>query len=92
MRIGARGRVTIPKMIREKFGLRPKTEVEFCVDKGSIILRKVLKKLNLRKWKGRGKDRLTRLGYSSVDEFIDDVRGRIITAIGVDRRESAVSF
>jgi AbrB family looped-hinge helix DNA binding protein len=76
MKIGERGQVTIPKAIREKFGLGPEAEVEFQVVDGTIVLKKARKKLNLRKWKGRCKDSFARLGYKSVDKFIDDVRGR----------------
>lgn len=76
MKIGERGQVTIPKAIREKFGLRPNTEVEFHVDKGSIVLKKARRKLSLLKWKGYCKNSLKQLGYSSVDGFVDDVRGR----------------
>ena len=76
MRIGERGQVTIPKEIREQFGLGPETEVEFRVVGGSIILKKAPKKLSLAKWKGRCGNTFARLGYSSVDKFIDDVRGR----------------
>jgi AbrB family looped-hinge helix DNA binding protein len=52
MRIGDRGQVTIPKHIRDQFGLGPKTEVEFRVVNSNIVLRKAPKKLNLTKWKG----------------------------------------
>ena len=76
MRIGERGQVTIPKDIRDQFGLKPQTEVEFRVVGGSIVLKKAPKKLNLAKWKGRCGDTFAKLGYSSVDKFIDDVRGR----------------
>jgi AbrB family looped-hinge helix DNA binding protein len=76
MKVGERGQITIPKEIRERFGLRPSTDVEFRIVGGSIILKKTPKKLDLRKWKGRCKDSLAELGYSSVDGFIDDVRGR----------------
>lgn len=76
MRIGERGQVTIPKDIREQFGLGPETEVEFRVVGGSIVLKKTPKKLNLAKWKGRCGEAFAKLGYSSVDKFIDDVRGR----------------
>ncbi len=41
--------MTIPKHIRDQFGLGPKTEVEFCVVDGNIVLRKAPKKLNLTK-------------------------------------------
>jgi AbrB family looped-hinge helix DNA binding protein len=76
MKIGERGQVTIPKEIRERFALSPATEVEFRVVKGSIVLKKAPKKLALRRWKGRCKDSFAQLGYSSVDTFLDDVRGR----------------
>jgi AbrB family looped-hinge helix DNA binding protein len=68
--------VTIPKDIREQFGIGPDTEVEFHVVNGSILLKKAGKKLNLGKWRGRCANSFTTLGYSSVDKFIDDVRGR----------------
>ncbi|SPF31358.1 putative Looped-hinge helix DNA binding domain, AbrB family [Candidatus Sulfopaludibacter sp. SbA4] len=76
MKIGERGQVTIPKEIRERFGLGRDTEVEFCVVKGSILLKKAPRKLDLAKWKGYCKDSFAKLGYSSVDKFIEDVRGR----------------
>lgn len=75
MKVGERGQVTIPKELRERFGLGPETEVEFRVVNGSILLKKAPKKLNLRKWKSRVQERFKRLGYESVDKFIDDVRG-----------------
>lgn len=76
MKIGERGQVTIPKEIRDRFGLRAETEVEFHVSNGAIVLRKAPRKLNLGKWKGRCKKSLAELGYSSADEFIEDIRGR----------------
>jgi hypothetical protein len=39
-------------------------------------LKKAPKKLDLRKWKGRCNDSFADLGYSSVDSFMDDLRGR----------------
>ena len=76
MRIGERGQVTIPNDIRDQFGLGPETEVQFHVVAGNIVLRKAAKKLNLAKWKGRCAGTFAKLGYSSVDKFIGDVRGR----------------
>ena len=76
MKIGERGQVTIPQDIREQFRLGPDTEVEFRVVNGSIVLKKTPRKLNLAKWKGRCGDSFAKLGYSSVDKFIEDVRGR----------------
>ena len=76
MKIGQLGQVTIPKDIRDRFGLGPDTRVEFRVVNGSIVLKKTPKKLDLRKWRGRCRESFSGLGYSSVDKFIDDVRGR----------------
>jgi AbrB family looped-hinge helix DNA binding protein len=76
MKVGERGQVTIPKEIRERFGIGPETEVEFQVQKSMIILKKAPRKLNLAKWKGRCQDSFRELGYTSVDKFIKDIRGR----------------
>jgi AbrB family looped-hinge helix DNA binding protein len=76
VKVGARGQVTIPKEIREQFGLRPETEIEFRVVSESIVLKKAAKQLNLAEWKGRCGDAFAKLGHSSVDKFIDGVRGR----------------
>jgi AbrB family looped-hinge helix DNA binding protein len=76
MKLGERGQVTIPKRIRDEFGLTPETEVEFSVIKGSIILKKAREKSRFRKWRGRCKESFAELGYSSVDRFIEDLRGR----------------
>ena len=51
MKVGERGQVTIPKDIRDRFGLSPETEVEFKVVRDSIVLKKAPRKLELTKWK-----------------------------------------
>ena len=76
MKVGQRGQVTIPKELRLRFGIGPETEVEFRVLKDSIVVVKKPEKRNLRKWKGRRRESLGELGYASVDEFLEDVRGR----------------
>lgn len=76
MKIGERGQVTIPKEIRDRFGLRPTTEVKFEVVKDEIVLRKSAPPLNLRKWKGRCAQSLKDMGFKSTDEFIEAIRGR----------------
>jgi AbrB family looped-hinge helix DNA binding protein len=76
MKIGERGQVTIPKNIREQFGLGPETDVEFRIVNGSTVLKKATRKLNLGNSRGRCAKSFSELGYSSVDKFIDDVRGR----------------
>ena len=76
MKIGERGQVTIPKDLREKFGLKPETEVEFQVVNNALLLRKKPGKLNLNRWKGQCSKSFKQLGYARVDKFIEDVRGR----------------
>jgi AbrB family looped-hinge helix DNA binding protein len=76
MKIDERGQVTIPKEIRERFGLRPDTDVEFQIVGSSIVIKKAPKKLDLKKWKGHCSDSPADLGNSSVDSFMNDVRGR----------------
>ena len=76
MKIGERGQVTVPKRLRERFGLAPGEKVEFQVVNDQIVLKKAARKLNLDKWKGYCRDSFTDLGYEGVDDFIEDVRGR----------------
>jgi len=76
MKLGERGQVTIPKSIRDRFGLGPNTEIEFQVLRGAIVLKKAPRTINLGKWKGRCGKNLASLGYSSVDAFVDGLRGR----------------
>jgi len=76
MKVGERGQVTIPKEIRVRFGIGADTEVEFQVLENNIVLKKAPKRLNLAKWKGRCRDSFGELGYTSVDEYMEDVRGR----------------
>lgn len=40
MKIGERGQVTIPKDVREKYGLLPNIEVEFVPEESGVLLRK----------------------------------------------------
>jgi AbrB family looped-hinge helix DNA binding protein len=76
MKVGERGQVTIPREIRTRFGLSAGAEVEFRIVESSIVLRKKPNHLQLKKWKGRAKKSFAELGYSSVDRFIEDIRGR----------------
>lgn len=39
--VSRRGQVTIPKELRERFGLGPGTDVEFVVEDGRVVLRRV---------------------------------------------------
>ncbi|MBP7736206.1 MAG: AbrB/MazE/SpoVT family DNA-binding domain-containing protein [Spirochaetes bacterium] len=45
MKIMERGRITIPKKIRDKYGLKPDTEVDiFPVEEGILIVKSILQK------------------------------------------------
>jgi antitoxin PrlF len=41
MKITSKGQVTIPKGIRDEFGLLPGTEVEFVAEEGEVKVRKL---------------------------------------------------
>ena len=74
MRMGERGQVTVPKTLRDKFGLKPHDEIAFLESGGELVLRKKrapAAELGIRRWIGR-------IGPmpESVDEFIEDLRGR----------------
>jgi AbrB family looped-hinge helix DNA binding protein len=40
MRITSKGQVTIPQVVRERFGFHPHTEIEFHVDGQQVTIRK----------------------------------------------------
>ena len=40
MKVGERGQVTIPKNIREKYGLMPYIEVEFVPEETGVLIKK----------------------------------------------------
>ena len=63
------GRVTIPKSCRDKLGLEAGTVLEFEVEDGVLVARKVPGEDVFRKWRGRG--RLPR----AVDQYLGEVRG-----------------
>jgi len=41
MRVTSKGQVTIPHEIRDRMGITPQSEVEFLIEDGQVILRKV---------------------------------------------------
>lgn len=71
-KISERGQITLPKALRVKLGLRPGTQIEFTVEGGKLIGTKSESADGLRVWRGKGK--LPR-GISSVDEYLNEVRG-----------------
>jgi len=70
MKIRDRGQVTIPKALRERYGLKPNTEVEFVAEEGSIRIRK-------RRGRHPVWDMVGILGKGgSTDDYIEKIRGR----------------
>ena len=73
MKIGEKGQITIPKHVREQFGLQKNTEVDVVVDDGVIIVRKRTQGVHpVDRIYGTVKLR----GANSVDELIEEMRGR----------------
>ena len=71
MKIGERGQITIPKNIREKYGLMPFIEIELVPEEAGILIKKknlhsspVEKVYGILKKKGR------------TDSYIEAIRGR----------------
>ncbi len=74
MRVTSKGQVTIPPEIRERMGLLPRTEVEFVVSNGNVMLRKVpgrrsRAKAVIQAMQGKG------TGSMSTDEIMALMRG-----------------
>jgi AbrB family looped-hinge helix DNA binding protein len=73
MRITSKGQVTIPKAMRDRFGLRPETEVEFIAENNALRL--------VRAPKSRRGENLTKkmrgmaTSHMSTDEIMQLTRG-----------------
>jgi AbrB family looped-hinge helix DNA binding protein len=76
MKVGERGQVTIPRHLRQKFGINASSQVEFQEVDGKIVLKKVPVKIGIRKWRGKCAATFAKQGYASVDKFMDDIRGK----------------
>lgn len=68
--ISTKGQVTVPKKIRDRFGLKPGQLVEFKVSRGQVVLLKASNSIRMRKWVGAIKLE------QPVDEFVRKARGR----------------
>ena len=78
MRVSQRGQITIPKQLREQFGLDADVEIEITPTEDGLLIRKCR----------QADDPLQRVSgilgplggpqfpYESVDAYIDEVRGR----------------
>ena len=76
MRISERGEITIPKALRERFGLHHNVEIEFDPTDRGILIRKRTPAVHPvdRVYGILGKDALGK--GINVDEYIEEIRGR----------------
>jgi AbrB family looped-hinge helix DNA binding protein len=71
VKIGERGQITIPKKLRERYGLFPSIEIEFVPEAGGVRIQKKTKhKSPVRAVYGI----LGREGRT--DDYIEEIRGR----------------
>jgi AbrB family looped-hinge helix DNA binding protein len=72
MRVTRKGQVTVPKRLRDKFGITTDTPVEFREERGRLVLVKKDAAPAVRRIRGR----LGRLPFGrDVDAFVRAVRG-----------------
>ena len=76
MRISQRGQITIPKHLRERFGLDHNVEVEVTPTEEGLLIRKRVEAQHPvdRVYGILGKDALGK--GVSVDDYIEEIRGR----------------
>jgi AbrB family looped-hinge helix DNA binding protein len=74
MKIGERGQVTIPKRLRERYGLDETTEVEWIDDHGNLTLRRVTVRKAKDPWAGAVG--ILKKRVRDVDAEIEEMRGR----------------
>ncbi len=73
MRIGERGQVTIPKHLRERYGLQKDADVDF-IDDGTGI--RIVKRSEGSKRAAKIRGVATLKHARSVDDYVEDIRGR----------------
>lgn len=72
MRVTTKGQVTVPKALRERFGITPETEVEFREQRGKLVLMKKAPAATVARLRGR----IKRLPVGrDVDDYLRHTRG-----------------
>ena len=72
MRISERGQITIPKTLRERFGLHHNVEVEISPTDKGLLIQKCVATLH-------PVDRVAGIldgGEFDIDEYVEEIRGR----------------
>ena len=71
MKIGERGQVTIPRVVREEYGLNNGVEVEFTITSEGVLMKKSASTHPVDQTRGILK------GFSkNIDQTIEELRGR----------------
>ena len=71
-KITSKGQITIPQVIRNKFGFMPGMDVEIIVEGNKALIVKSGDENKFMKWLGRGEKRSRR----SIYHMVDQLRGR----------------
>ncbi len=72
MRVTVKGQVTVPKALRERFGITQETEIEFREERGNLVLVKKPPETAVARLRGR----IKRLPVGrDVDEYLRHTRG-----------------
>ena len=79
-KLGERGQVVIPKAIRDNLGLKKNTAIEFEL-KGTTVILKAKDGMAdferaLKRYGGSLRKQFLAKGYKSVDQYLDEMRGR----------------
>ncbi|MGA2641943.1 MAG: AbrB/MazE/SpoVT family DNA-binding domain-containing protein [Spirochaetia bacterium] len=69
--VSEKGQVTIPKVLRDKLGLRPGTVLDFNAVEGKLVGVKKEQDDRIGRWLGKG----TLPGGLAVDDYLRRVRG-----------------
>ena len=72
--VTSKGQVTIPKELRDRFGIEPGTQVDFAASEDGIRLRKVVDRGKQRRVLGRLK---TELEGRAVTDLLEELRGPV---------------
>lgn len=71
-KITSKGQVTIPKIVRDRLGLKPGDEIEFVEDKEGFRLQKLVLESPFDKYLGF----LSHMAGMDPDSVVEDMRGR----------------
>ena len=79
-KVGERGQVVIPKAIRDNLGLDKNSAIEFEL-KGTTVTLKPQRDMSnfdlaIKRYGGSLRKQFLADGYTSVDEYIKEIRGR----------------